>query len=608
MFVISYWLLACQPMTNNQQPTTNNQQQITMPFFNSVERSYTPPTCTLKIRAKSSPLSRWVGQSVLKELGFELSFDDPRQTQEQQVTIQGNRADLEMLSEAVNGYVQNLLESSAKSMPLLLPMTNGNHDQKSLSLVESGLTPPILLADQESEEALDKLDNSSLVPSFPSNPKLLTLKSATPFSPIYLEPKGLIAHNLFLGQLATQESGPVIELTVLQLFDLATALEQYATEVVALPTLSQPGQKTLPVWARAAAALVLAVGVTTAGFKLLEQSNTNEQAAAPQAEQDSSTKEPKKETPLLTKVPPAPTPTLVAPSPPAATPKLLPPARVTPPPPEAGSPGPVISNSPPPVSTGRTTTIIQPQSSAPITSQAPVRSQTPIISQAPVRSQTPIISQTPVSSQTPVIRQTPSPSPTTANRRSRATTSPRNEPPVESSRPSPLATPPPLPNLPPLGEDTSIPEVADSADSAAPLPSTTSLPSPVASLPSPITSSPGSLAQRESDPPQSPTNTQDNTQNKLFDAIPQVKEVRDYLQQKWQPPAELEQILEYRLVLNTDGSLQRIIPLGEAATKHIERTSIPKVGEPFVSPVEGEDNPTIRVVLKQDGQVETFLE
>ncbi|NES25473.1 MAG: DUF4335 domain-containing protein [Symploca sp. SIO3E6] len=217
-----------------------------MPFFNSVERSYTPPTCTLKIRAKSSPLSRWMGQSVLKELGFELSFDDPRKTQDQQVTLQGNGADLEMLSEAVNSYVQNLLESSASSMPLLLPMTNGNHEQSSLALAESSVTPSTLLVDKESEEALDKFNDSSLVRSFPSNPKLLSLKSPTPFSPIYLQPKGLVAHNLFLGQLATQESGPVIELTVLQLFDLATALEQYASQVVALPALSQSEQQGLP--------------------------------------------------------------------------------------------------------------------------------------------------------------------------------------------------------------------------------------------------------------------------------------------------------------------------------------------------------------------------
>jgi len=48
-----------------------------------------------------------------------------------------------------------------------------------------------------------------------------------------------LAHNIFLGPLATQESGPVIQLSVLQLFDLATALDEYAADVVALPAFNR---------------------------------------------------------------------------------------------------------------------------------------------------------------------------------------------------------------------------------------------------------------------------------------------------------------------------------------------------------------------------------
>ena len=493
---------------------------------------------------------------MLKELRFELSFDDPRKAKDQQVTIQGNGAELEMLSEAVNNYVQNLLESSAASMSIVLPMTNGNYDNSFLAVAESSVAPSMLLATQESAEALDQLDNSSSVYNFPSNPKLLTLKSPTLLSPIYLQPKGLVTHNLFLGQLATQESGPVVELTVLQLFDLATALDQYAMEVVALPTLSKSGATPLPPWASAAAAVVLAVGLTTAGVRLLEQSNTKQEAAAPAAEKNSPTKE---EAPLLTQVPPAPTPTLVPPSPPTASPKLLPPPPVTPPPAEENSPAPVISDSPPPVNTGRTTTTIQPKSPAPS-------------------------------------RQASRPSTTTNStpNTNRSGTSPRNSS-AEESRPKPLKTAPPLPNLPPLQqEDAPVPEVV----------------TPVTPSPSPITPPPGSVARSRSIQSDNSDAAEDSINNdgKLFDAIPQVKEIRDYLQQRWQPPAELTQILEYQLVLSADGSIQRIIPLGQAAATYIDRTSIPKVGEPFVSPVTGEGNPIIRVVLKQDGQVETFLE
>jgi hypothetical protein len=94
----------------------------------------------------------------------------------------------------------------------------------------------------------------------------------------------------------------------------------------------------------------------------------------------------------------------------------------------------------------------------------------------------------------------------------------------------------------------------------------------------------------------------------LFDNIPQIAEARSYFQQRWQPPANLNQSLEYSLSLNPDGSIQRIIPLGQAAGQYIDRTDMPLPGEPFVSAVAGGGNPTIRVVLSPDGKVNTFLE
>ncbi|HAG83854.1 MAG TPA: hypothetical protein DCL61_22575, partial [Cyanobacteria bacterium UBA12227] len=57
-----------------------------------------------------------------------------------------------------------------------------------------------------------------------------------------------------------------------------------------------------------------------------------------------------------------------------------------------------------------------------------------------------------------------------------------------------------------------------------------------------------------------------------------------------------------------DGSVERIIPLGQAAQVYIERTNIPLPGQPFVSPVEGGRKAKIRVVFFQDGKVETFLQ
>ena len=100
------------------------------------------------------------------------------------------------------------------------------------------------------------------------------------------------------------------------------------------------------------------------------------------------------------------------------------------------------------------------------------------------------------------------------------------------------------------------------------------------------------------------------TQPSLLDTIPQVAEVRQYFQARWQPPESLKQTLEYRLTLSKDGSLERITPLGQAAKIYLDRTAMPLLGEPFVSELEPslEQNPEIRLVLSPDRTVRTFME
>jgi hypothetical protein len=106
--------------------------------------------------------------------------------------------------------------------------------------------------------------------------------------------------------------------------------------------------------------------------------------------------------------------------------------------------------------------------------------------------------------------------------------------------------------------------------------------------------------------PSDPASNTDNT--KLFDVIPQVAEVRNYLKERWHPPASFTETLQYSLILDTDGSIQRILPLGTGAVKYLSRAGMPIPGEPFVSGLKGGSNPIIRVVLSPDGNVETFLE
>jgi hypothetical protein len=157
---------------------------------------------------------------------------------------------------------------------------------------------------------------------------------------------------------------------------------------------------------------------------------------------------------------------------------------------------------------------------------------------------------------------------------------------AQKTTPSTPTTPPALPDLPTL---TPTPASGQAAD----------------------TVNPSSAARSASGATgnQSQSATSGNgSNNTLFDNIPQIAEARSYFQNRWQPPADLRQTLEYSLLLNADGSIQRIVPLGQAAGQYIDRTDMPLPGEPFVSAVAGGGNPTIRVVLSPDGNVNTFLE
>lgn len=94
----------------------------------------------------------------------------------------------------------------------------------------------------------------------------------------------------------------------------------------------------------------------------------------------------------------------------------------------------------------------------------------------------------------------------------------------------------------------------------------------------------------------------------LLDTIPQVAEVRDYFQQKWQPPDRLSQTLEYRLRIKPDGSLDQSIPLGKAASLYLSQVPMPNQGQQFVSPLPIQEEQTVRLVLSPNGTVKTFLE
>ncbi|MBE9012901.1 DUF4335 domain-containing protein [Pseudanabaenaceae cyanobacterium LEGE 13415] len=203
-----------------------------------VIRRYTPPTCTLEIAAKDSPLSRWMGQSVLKNLRFKLSFDDPRVSEDQWITVRGDRTQLQALTDAVSHYVQNFLSQSSRFST-----------QSSIGVAE-----PVTDFIAQSEQ----------------NP-----------AGIHLKPKGLISHELHLGTLASESSGSVLSLSAVQLADLATALDECSADVTTLPSLEKPRWRTVaPAWGTIAAAAIVAIGVTASIARVFEPSAPTQTATS----------------------------------------------------------------------------------------------------------------------------------------------------------------------------------------------------------------------------------------------------------------------------------------------------------------------------------------
>jgi hypothetical protein len=93
----------------------------------------------------------------------------------------------------------------------------------------------------------------------------------------------------------------------------------------------------------------------------------------------------------------------------------------------------------------------------------------------------------------------------------------------------------------------------------------------------------------------------------LFDQTPQLAEIRNYFQSRWEPPANLKQDLEYQMIINANGSLEKITPLGRVAQTHWSTLPLPQANQHFVSPSPRQAKQKIRLVLRANGQINTFL-
>jgi len=525
--------------------------------------------------AQSSSLSGWMGKSVLKQLNFELRFDDPRLPEERRISIKGDRSQLEALYSAVTNYVQEFLQKSPESFWASFS------EPKDSTIV--------------SEHPELKGLNQTLLPN-------QTLKSSKSFNnfqmpgaEIHLEPSSYLTHNLFLGSLANHISGGVIQLSLLQLFDLATALDEYSAEVMALPALNRTSSTfSLPSWTPAAAVVLVALGLMP--FTWQYANNIRQKQLT--AQKTASTQE----------VALQPSPSVLLPTPqPGFTPPdnlLVPPLGST-----KAVPGSTLPTPPAPGSILPTTPI--PGSALPTTPQLSASAKTApgsTFSTAPLPSSgsaltipgttAPTLSR---SSGKTAITKLPDPFaiPTNSQQTSRTGSIPKNGIALPSTANLPS-------NLPPATGDISSgispasPPLATSPNARR---SNTDISASSSIAPS-AGSNDNSLAERLREGRNTSSSVATGT---LFDT-PQVEEARNFLKKRWQPPTGLKQTLEYSLLIGVDGKVERILPLGKAARDYIDSAGMPGIGQPFVSPNTNGQNVRIRAVLSPDGKVQTFPE
>lgn len=485
-------------------------------------RRYTPPTCTLEIIAKRSPLARLWGKTLVDELRFELRFDDPRHIQEYPPVVRGDREQLDRLCDVVTAYVQDfLLQSSAANLPLLsaVPLA-----------VENSLSP-------------ETRSSSAVLP--------------------HLQPKGLLFHELTLGQLTSENASKIVPLSATQLFDLAVALDEYSSEIDRLPSTRPSSLSVVPAWAKVAALLVITMGLATAIARFSQSPQTQlEVASSP--ESDSLATAPVEPLPPLPEPSPLPQPNF--PNELSGRAPLAPPPTVTAPPaPNApfvipGPPRPLNQSHsrnappPPPEEESEIATIVPPE--------APVLPDLPIVTEESQRQQ---------------------------DSASEAILAPER-----------LTTVPAQPK-----ESQEAPaDFASSSPSARPSPPTR--PSTPAPRSRAVT---GALERQEEEiegfdlPPNSAA-LEDRVESEPIEP-PRVSQVREYFQQRWQPPENLPAALEYRLYLAGDGSIERIIPLGDTARTYLDRVPIPQLGKPFVAPDPQYQTLKLHLILGVDGSVQT---
>lgn len=106
------------------------------------------------------------------------------------------------------------------------------------------------------------------------------------------------------------------------------------------------------------------------------------------------------------------------------------------------------------------------------------------------------------------------------------------------------------------------------------------------------------------------SHTTSNTNPNSVDTVKTspLTEVKNYFEQNWQPPSELREKLEYRLIVDSNGKLQSITPIGRAARVYVDTLNLPVDNLPIISGDSISQSQQIRLVLSPPNLVNTFSE
>jgi hypothetical protein len=570
-----------------------------MPLSNPVIRRYTPPTCTLEVLAQSSPLSKLMGKSVLKDLRFELRLDDPRLPEEGRIAIRGDRDQLEALHAAVSDYVQEFIHKSPENFGQYYSQSNRNDSLGSDA-------PTVLDSSHKSSQT------NTIIPFNKENSR----------NDIHLQPGQNLTHNLFLGSLASHTSAPIVQLSLLQLFDLATALDEYSADVMALPNLNTGSMNTgsrgrgIPTWAPMAAVAAAAIALIPVTYQHANRVRLQEQTAKKSVVADEKIAlqpqtEPSPQVSPNSSFPSAlPTPPGVANSQlgnpnliPGATPGspnfVVPPGATTPGNPNVSTPGKATTQNPansPIANSGDLFTGVVPGGGQPIFGVNPTNSgklgspNTIATGNNGVNSRSSTGGN--VNIRSGKVGQTGKVSSNRSGTGSSTTGIVSN-------------------SLPPSGAPITLAPIPSEISSASSTQSNQRKIGTVVNSPNPTNGNKSPLVDRlrQGRKPGGGVVAANNSgsNDSLFDT-PQVAEARVFLKKSWRPPAGLKEDLQYSLIVGVDGSLESIIPLGKASRDNIELTGIPRPKKPFVSSNRNGRPVRIRAIFSPDGQVKTLPE